>query len=337
MKYRTIKTILNQFLCSISILIVLFYVSSTQALEATAPTTADGHQLKPSDPLLALNSTFRKAYAGLRNDILAKSSPIIIQIGDKMVLLKNGTRTESKALSYRFHELKALSHIPLALYVMLVNGTDSKLDEAGLIKIREYRGLLVQARTSVYGRDFRAEQRERQFRIIDRSLNIIDTALLTRSVSKDALQEFTHSQRDDILANSYEAAEDQIFSMQKQFESWLAEMKPEERKRLRVVVGASHMPRVGSLAMQYFSVALGEPYEGRYEVEDDKNSDFRLIYGENMFEEEGALRLLGTHLLDSGAGVYFFNDAQRMHRDLLADAAEEIIRKKLGKTPVSSQ
>ena len=89
------------------------------------------------------------------------------------------------------------------------------------------------------------------------------------------------------------------------------------------------MPRTGNLAMQYFSVILGEPYEGRYEVEgDNRDNSFRLIYGENIFDEESALRLLGTHLIDADIGTYFFNDSQRMHRDLLADATEEIIRKK---------
>jgi hypothetical protein len=50
--------------------------------------------------------------------------------------------------------------------------------------------------------------------------------------------------------------------------------------------------------MQYFSVVLGEPYEGRYEEEEEKKSD---------------------------------DDAQRMHRDLPADPAEQIIRKRFGK------
>lgn len=85
--------------------------------------------------------------------------------------------------------------------------------------------------------------------------------------------------------------------------------------------------------MQYFSLALGEPYEGRYEEEEEKNSDFRLIYGEAAFAQKDALRLLATHRVDADLGVYFFNDAQRMHRDLLADPAEEIIRKRFGKLP----
>jgi hypothetical protein len=78
------------------------------------------------------------------------------------------------------------------------------------------------------------------------------------------------------------------------------------------------------------------PYTTLFRSE-EKNNDFRLIYGESMVEEQDALRVLATHLLDADIGVYFFNDAQRMHRDLLADAVEEIIRKKFGKTPAASQ
>ena len=70
--------------------------------------------------------------------------------------------------------------------------------------------------------------------------------------------------------------------------------------------------------------------EGRFEEEgSSKDNSFRLIYGENVFDEEKALRLLGTHLVDADIGTYFFNDAQRMHRDLLSDAAEAIIGKKI--------
>lgn len=332
------KAGLDRLLRLAAVVIMITHVSPLQAQEPfTTAATPYGPQLRPSDPLTPLNAAFRTAYASLRNQVLAKTSPIIIQSGDRMVLLKDGVRTEAPALSHRYHELKAVVHVPLALYVMLVSGADSKLDEAQLNKLRQYRALVVQARASLEGRDFRPEQRERQLRIIDRSLAFIDTTLRTGMVSETALRQFTLSQSEDIQANIYEAAEDQIHTMDKQLQAWLVKMTPEEQKRLRVVVGAAHMPRVGNLAMQYFSVRLGEPYEGRYEEEEEKNNDFRLIYSESMFEEQDALRVLATHLLDADIGVYFFNDAQRMHRDLLGDAVEEIIRKKFGKTPAASQ
>ena len=336
MNHRCSMSGLNRLLHLAIVFIVLIYASLLHAQQPPPPAVSNDTQLKPSDPLTPLNAAFRTAYADLRNQVLAKSSPVIIQIGDRIVLLKNGVRTEASALSYRYHELKAVAHHPLALYVMLVSGADAKLDDGQLNKLREYRALVVQVRSSIDGRNFGPEQRERQLRLIDRSLAFIDTTWLTGMVSKAALRQFTLSQSEDILANAYEAAEDQINTMHKQVQAWLANMTTEERKRFHVVVGASHMPRVGNISMQYFSVALGEPYEGRYEEEEERNSDFRLIYGESMFEDDAALRILATHLVDTDIGVYFFNDSQRMHRDLLSDAAEEIIRKRLGKTPEST-
>jgi hypothetical protein len=150
-------------------------------------------------------------------------------------------------------------------------------------------------------------------------------------VTKADLRRFTKSQRQDILINVYEAAKDQIDTMDRHMKAWLATMTSAERKRLRVAVGSAHMARVGGLAMQYFSATMGEPYEGRYEEEEIKHSDFRLLLIESVFDPQEILNVLGTHILDAEVGVYFFGDAQRMHRDLLADAAEQIIRKKFGK------
>ena len=50
-----------------------------------------------------------------------------------------------------------------------------------------------------------------------------------------------------------------------------------------------------------------------------------------MKNRTSCVRVLGTHRVDADIGVYFFDDAQRMHRDLLADPAEQIIHKRFGK------
>ena len=291
----------------------------------------DAALLSPADPFLPMNRVFREAYAELRGQVLAKTTPIIVQIGGALVLLRNGARTEAPALSARYHELKAVAHIPLTLYVMLTPAADAKLDLTRMDKLRQYRGLVVQSRASLAGRGFRPEQLARQLRIVDRSLEFIDQTVRAGAVSSTKLRRFTRSQSDDIQANTYEAAEDQIETMERQVQAWLREMSLEEKARLHIIVSSPHMPRVGNLAMQYFSVVLGEPYEGRYEEEEEKKSDFRLIYSEALREEQDILRVLGTHRVDADIGVYFFDDAQRMHRDLLADPAEQIIRKRFGK------
>jgi len=42
--------------------------------------------------------------------------------------------------------------------------------------------------------------------------------------------------------------------------------------------------------------------------------------------EQKALNLLATHQLDSEIAVAFFNDPERMERDLLSDAAAEYLK-----------
>jgi hypothetical protein len=70
------------------------------------------------------------------------------------------------------------------------------------------------------------------------------------------------------------------------------------------------MPRAKHTAVQYFARKLGVPGEG-----------LRLVYAEAIDDETKALNLLATHQLDTDIGVAFFNDPDRMMRDLLGDAA----------------
>ncbi|MCW5551266.1 MAG: hypothetical protein KIS67_03765 [Verrucomicrobiae bacterium] len=307
-------------------------LSATAQERANQPIAADP-QLEASDPLATLNTAFRTAYADLRSKVVQKSSPVIIQSGDKMVLIKNGVRTEASAFTSRYHELKSVAHVPLALYVMLVSGADARMDTPQLNHLRAYRSLVMKGRDSLAGRGFGPDQLACQFRILDRSIALIDATLGNGLVTKAELREFTRGQKEDILRNAYEAAEDQVNTMDQQFKAWQAEMTPEERKELRAAVSSVHMARVGNIAMQYFSVALDEPFEGRFEAEEIKDSDFRLIFTESVFDESEILNAVGSHIVDADIGHSFFADRQRMHRDLLADAAEDILRKKFGRSP----
>src|SRR5262249_52994477 len=110
-------------------------------------------------------------------------------------------------------------------------------------------------------------------------------------------------------ANTDEAARAQIDGLHREMTRWKAKLSEAEWGKLVVVIQSSPMPRKKHLAVQYFSRLLGESGEGR-----------RIIYAESLFDEQRALTLLGTHLLDAQIGSDFFGDPKRMHRDLLADA-----------------
>ena len=73
------------------------------------------------------------------------------------------------------------------------------------------------------------------------------------------------------------------------------------------------MAREGEIALQYFEKLLGE------------REGLRLVFAEGLWDEASELQLLATHLLDASVGEGLFGDARRMHRDLLSDAAAQVL------------
>jgi hypothetical protein len=268
------------------------------------------------DPLQALNQTFRKTYARARQDTLARLSPVVLVQGDQLVLLRDGMREEVTAIPARYHELKAVAHVPLALYVLLAPaGAPAALTASRRAELRELRALLGPARASLDRRGFDAEPLARQRRLLDESRRFLDQTLAADEVSEETLRAFTRRMAPLVLANAADAARLQIDGYQKQMALWRGQLSADEWRRLRIVVVGSAMPRRGNLAVQYFAWLLGVPGEGR-----------RIIYAESLWEEPQALRLLGTSTLDGRIGRDFFDDDRRMHRDLLADAAAAYLR-----------
>src|ERR1700693_1075789 len=90
-----------------------------------APSATD----PPADPLIDLSQAFRESYARCRQRLVNRSGPVIVVEGDSLVLLHNGKRREAKVVPDVYHTLKAVSHVPLAVYVMLVPLADVPLDK----------------------------------------------------------------------------------------------------------------------------------------------------------------------------------------------------------------
>jgi hypothetical protein len=272
----------------------------------------------PADPLLALNDSFRAAYRNGRAETLAHAGPVVLVEGDDLVLLHDGRRSQVACIPAAYHTLKAVTHVPLALYVLLEPFGDGTLSEERLAELRRYRELVVAGRDSLEGRGFSAPVLQRQERILAESLAFLDGVLSRRRAGRDEVAEFARRLGPLLLANADEAARLELDALHAQTAAWRRELTADEWRRLHVVVMGSAMPRRGNLAVQYYARLLGEPGEGA-----------RIIYAESLWDEGKARDLLGTHLLDTAIGADFFGDGRRMHRDLLADAAEEYLKKLL--------
>ncbi len=302
--------------------------SSTPA--SSAASVDHSCPLPAGDPLCSLNSFFREAYAERRAAMLAASGPLLVQYGDTIVLLRNGERLEGRATNERYHELKSVAHVPFAVYVLLL-GIGGPIDTALLSKLITFETLVSKSLSTVNTRFPEGAVRERQQRILSRSLDLLHRAIDEKRLLSSDVDSFVREQHDDLLENIEDAARENVMTIHAQVTAWAALLTPEERARLRVVVGASHMARPGNLALQYFAAWLGEPSAGRT-TDERVAEDARIIVAENIFDTDRSAVLIGTHLVDRAAAAAFFNDPLHLDRDLLADGAEEAIRALFGKS-----
>jgi|GEM_PF-1634034 len=286
--------------------------------------------LPSGDAFCSLNQAFLDAYSERRAAILEVTDPRIAQVGDLLVLFYKGQRYEGPAVTQKYHEYKVIAHIPFAVYLMLL-GTDGAIDAAKAKDLETYRALIVDTTKGIDTR-FSGMSLTRQQKMLAEALAFIDNVIAQESVTPTQLTDFVRSQEPNIQLNVEASTRDQIDTTHATIEGWKMMMTAEDLEKLHVVAAVSHMARPGNVALQYFSVMLGEPYEGRY---DDENIEVgaRLYAAEALFDEKRAFALLGTHVLDRKAGVDFFQDELRMDRDLLADAAEQIIAEKFNKLP----
>ncbi|ATB29979.1 hypothetical protein [Melittangium boletus] len=279
--------------------------------------------LEATDPLQVLNEAFRDAYAERRDALLAGMGPVIAQIDDVLILRNGEQRLEGPARTRRYHELKAINHLPLALYVLLMDRRGA-LDGRTRERLTSLRGLITAAEDSLARRGFTPEQLTRQRRLLEGSLGLVERVLAEDRIEPATLWAFTRSHLPELMGNIEDAARDQLETMHATVEAWKKRMTPEERARLRAVVAVAHMSRPGNVAMQYFSVTLGDTWEGHFDQEDLQPGK-RVLASETGFDEAGAFTLLATQALDASVGEHFFGEEMRLERDVLADAAERIL------------
>ena len=287
-------------------------VAQAAAEDAAAARDAAGVPVTPpAGPLEHVNNAFRAAYKSARQEALAAAGPVVVVSGDDLVLIRTGKRTPVTVIPPLYHDLKAFSHIPLAAYLLTRLGFDADRRAELMMFLNEVEAIQDVAEQ----RPLTAEQRRRQQTIVEETLRYLKDADLAGAVKPENRTAFARKLAPLVLANSADAARAQIDGLHKQMTAWRAELPPEEWKALKVVITGSQMPRKGNISVQYFAWLLGEPGEGK-----------RIVYSEGIFDEAKALNLLGTHRLDADVGATFFNDDRRMHRDLLSDAAREILK-----------
>jgi hypothetical protein len=282
-----------------------------------APQVPDptGKAEQTADPLLNLNNASRMFYTLAKQQTLAKSGPVMIVVGDDLVLRKGEQRTQARVIPEIFHALKTFDHIPLALDVALTaHAGETPLGEDFLNELRDYRGLFPAAGERIDKVELDAEQRARQKTIVAACAQFVDSVLDKRQCLPAERIAFTRKMNPLLMANASAAARAALDSLHHQVCEWKGQLTPQEWSALVVIIVGRQLPRKDNLAVQYFGRLLGQPGEGR-----------RLIYAEGLGDEPRSLDLLATYLVDTQVGIDFFNDPNRMARDLLSDSARDYL------------
>jgi len=294
------------------VLIGGIFLTATQAF-AQAPAVA------APDALTELNKQFRASYAAARADVLRGSYPVLVYDGLKLVLLVDGRRRlEGGALPAVYHRLKALAHLPFTIHLEL-RGFDGALSDERHTRLVELRKLLAAVEAEMRSYEFGPYSPERQRELLLKSAEFVDQVIGERRCTATQLAEFATTLGPLMHENTLAAAEVELGHYHREIDGWLGDLPDEERRRLRVVVCGSQMPRAGHRIVQLAAAMLGESGEGA-----------RIVYAEAIYEEERALNLLGTHRLDAESAAAFFGDATRLDRDILAAGARKYVREKFG-------
>jgi hypothetical protein len=296
-------------------LIALSLINLAVVASVQAEVLSGGIPAEENDPLVTLNNAMRAEYSRAKVRGLSKIGPLILIEGTNAVLLQNGIRTEAEILPPIYQALKAVAHIPFAVFLMFDQSDFQPLSDTRVSEICDYRNLIEDAGKTLSIRGFSDAQLQRQREIIGASLRFLDDTIEKRQVAKQQLDDFARKMSPMLLANVDEATRAELNALHSHVMEWSQKLSEEEWNKLHVLIMSAHMPRDRELTVQYFERALNEPFEGR-----------RIVYAEGLYEETKAMDLLGTHIIDGSTGEAFFGDFMRMHRDLLSDAAAAYIQ-----------
>lgn len=267
--------------------------------------------------LVALDDRFVAIYEAARRRLLddQKARALIVVDGDSLLLYHGGGAPQVIAglRPPLYEKLKTLSHVPLAVFCLLVGHSDgsTSLEPTVLSAIQDYRQRLKSSAADLdTTAEFEAGLLSRKVAVLDRALGFLDRVVADGRISRAELSEYGRANVADLNACFAAATRVQLDAchghMMRLKETVFS---AEDWASLRVVVMGPHMAHKDQNFLQYFSRLLHTP----------KYACRRVVYFEGE-DKDGALDLMGTAILDFQASRAIFDDETRLHRDVLADA-----------------
>jgi hypothetical protein len=258
-----------------------------------------------------VQSRFHTEYDGARRSE-SLDVPVVVVMAEEVVLVhRGGVRVSRPLTSGAVGIIKAGAHFTVAVYAACYRVGHARLSELRALE-RESESLAGSVSTF-----FVEPALEGASRNLTSLLSMI-RAYLLRVLEEGrgdttALEKFAREAGPLLLRCTEDATRVQLATLHAQVAPLLGLLDAGERRALQVIVLGDHQARVRSLGMQYFQKLLREA----------PGQELRVTYGEGISTIDGALRLVGTRLLDRVLANAFFGDPTRLQRDILGDAVKE--------------
>ncbi|MDB5272866.1 MAG: hypothetical protein JWO58_1233 [Chitinophagaceae bacterium] len=302
---------------SLKYIAILFLLLSINKLTAQ-------HFEPQSGSLHDLNQTFHDDYNQLVSYQVQRLGdslqPVMVFTGDTLIFKYRNKREVSRIIPPVYHQLKAVDHLVLAVFVLVTPWPEGKISEEHVSTLQKHDVLCNIALDELNNYSFVDSILLRQKKLILTSRNYIRQLMKERYYRKEDRNVFARFCKQSLLDNTDEAARLEITNLHAQVSLWRKQLDDPAFHRLYVVIGSSHQARYRELTVQYFDKVLSERSDG------SAQSENRLVFAESVFNEAGCLSMLARHIIDQEIGLVFFGDPYRMQRDLLSDAASKYIR-----------
>jgi hypothetical protein len=263
-----------------------------------------------------VNQTFHKDYNQLIDGICytfgnTKGPTVLLLTSKNLILYQNGKREEHEYIPPIYHQLKAIEHHPLALYLTLQHNEGRELTDDLRKFLRERSSLLKEALENITGENWQEDVVANQQSLLKDSIEYIDQVLGEGRIDSDKLNNYVRKVSPKIVGGINSAATEQLNLLNNKIKNLI----PDINFLDYVVISGVHQARHGEVVTQYFEHVFNEFQGDAAERED------RIVYAESIFDETAALRLLAAHILDREIGSAFFRNPRRLQRDALMDAA----------------
>jgi hypothetical protein len=305
----------------------LLYPASARAGEVNQKVDAASHlaveeeqfTFEPKSGILAeVNQKFHDDYGKQIDRIICTfgkpgGPTVLFFTMNKLILFHNGIREEQEFIPSLYHQLKAIEHHPLALYVTLEPHKEKELTDPLKNFLEDRSALLQNTLLSLNKEDWSPNVVDNQKLLLEDSIEYIDKVLGEGRINSERLNSYVQQVTPKIIRGVNEAAAAELENINEKIKSLLRNDTWEDPY---VVVSSVHQARHGELVTQYFQHMFNE-FQGKGAGRED-----RIVYAESIFDDEPkALKLLATHILDRKIASAFFRAPRRLQRDALMDAA----------------